>query len=160
MPRFAAAQSSGYIIVALALPLAGCGGGSSKPPSTSTSRPGGGLAKAILPRCGTESFGPPSVVPDPSSKGGWIVGYKLPRGARPSPTQTTGATIFERPPTKSPQKLGDGRSLVIAGHRISFVNRKGNTPYSAGWTTAKANYIVSVDGSSPRVLGRLVECLP
>jgi hypothetical protein len=146
--------SIGALLSVLAL-LGGCGDD-----ETADKRPG--LAKAIYPRCGVDSFEPTRARPHPREKGAWVLTYAIKRNPDrpPPPGATTGATIYESPPTGGRPKLGNGRDVTIAGRRVSLVDRTAQTSYVASWNTKTANYTVIADGSSPRAIGELVRCLP
>lgn len=146
--------------------VVGCGGGESdsSQPSDEKAATVKALPRALLPTCRIAGFSKPNVkaVPAPGGQGrAWRLSYLAPPLVPTRRGQTTNVLIIERPPSVPPVGVKGGRSIDVAGRRVSLRSPSSRSNvYLAQWNTDRAHYLALANGRRDDVLKRFIACLP
>jgi hypothetical protein len=142
--------------------LGGCGLDSGKPSASArrkVAQPS--LPKPQLPHCDFPTFAKP-IVTHTIRRGagvGWRLAYLPPSGKPVASGHTSSVAILEESPTLPAQPVAAGRSIVVAGKRVSLA-RAGTGDSLATWKTAHARYLMLANGDRAATLKEFIRCLP
>jgi hypothetical protein len=164
----AARLTSSLSAVAACIAIVGCGDDSHKASTVTHAKPTAatrpGLSHPVYPRCEFPTFTKPKVskaATPPQDGQSWLLSY-LPLPLAPvRHGQTYTVAIVERSPAVPNRGVKGGRTVILAGRRVSLKRPTGKfTVYIAGWKTARANYLLLANGKGQETLKEFISCLP